>query len=276
MWLLLVCVGQFVPEHLLAPAEVELAVQGGVAQSSSTLPPVGKAQAEDYREIDAGVAARVGITTFLTATLSVPLIENDTYRSGLLSNTRFGDPTLGVLIGGKLGPLEVAPFGEIMFPSSGAITLYTSDTPLGLPDRGVVVATGGIAANLGVVLAFRPHFAGGTVETSARGYFRVRSAGASDGGGFDARVRLIFHDRWIVGALLEGQWAFGGDDIPFISPSRIGDGASWFDVGLLLGVRVLPWLDVHAVGEAPLWAQDSGLFAQFALQLWFHFARPAP
>src|SRR5262249_50851958 len=162
-----------------------------------------------YREISFGAQARVGILSFLTATLDLPLVQNSNLRNGLLATTRFGDPTLGVFMGGPLGPLQLAPFGELTFPTSGAVTLYTSDTPRGLPDRGVVGATGGVAANLGLLLAYRPEWQGLALETSARGYFRVRSNGASNGAGFDARGRLVLRQRLIVGALVAGLFAFG-------------------------------------------------------------------
>jgi hypothetical protein len=276
LFLATACLAQFVPEHLLQQTETELSLRGRFAQSSVTVPPSGAGLREDYREIGLDIDARLGLFRFLTVTIGVPAVQHVDLRNGLLATTRVGDPMVGVYAGGALhlndhAQVQLFPFAELSFPSTQQQILFLSNTIAPQLDHGVVVDTGGIDLLAGAVAAYRAEWARLAFESSLRGYYRVRGAGASDGMGFDARARLVLHHFWLVGAQVAGLFAIGGSDPAFISPSRVGDAASWVDLGLLFGVRPLPWLDTQVVFAAPLYARGSGELLQGTLQVLFHW-----
>jgi hypothetical protein len=263
------------PERLLDQGELTLDAGAAGLFSQTTKTPTGALLAEHYDEVTLRLRGGVGITRFLRAEVVLPLLDVQQSTSDDLASVRFGEPTVGLAAGGRIrtaaeGELHLGPLAELTFPVSHAVVLRPRSMTLLPSDRGIVVSTGGISAVLGALIAWRWQSAadaGLELSVSGRGFYRVRSANASDGAGFDLRLQALLFGRCIVGAGTSMLYAFGGLEQATISPSRASDSASWLDASVLLGYRLGRGLDAVVAFSAPVWvgAAAYGLSAQVLL-----------
>ncbi len=250
------------PERMLDQTELTIDVGLAGASSATTKTPVGKLERDHYETVTTRIRAEVGITRYLKTGLVLPVVDYQrsyTYKLGI---TRFGDPMIMLAGGGALpGPLQdmqVAAFAELYFPTAAQIVLSPVDPTLRLSARGIVATTGGVAAYLGAFIGYRVQRDRLGLETSARGYFRARSADASNGAGFDLRAQVRVFSHLLVGVRVDGLFSFGGLDTAFISASRLASSASFVDVSVLAGWRFFRGLDLMASFTAPAFVQGTG------------------
>lgn len=276
---------QLTPERLLSPAEFVLNVSGAGAWSNTTLPPSGGPISEAYSESHLGLNMRAGVARFLSIELNVPLLTHYDLQNGRLGTMRVGDPTLGALLGHRFrsaaphgGAIDLAALGELQTPSDGNISLRVrdlGDSPLqNNLNRGAVITTGGVTARIGAMFSGSIRLAFARVAASARGYYRIRSNGASDAIGFDVRLKTLWAEHIILGGMVSGSFAMNGSNRAFISASREGDGASFADAGLLIGLRTTEWLDLYAAFLAPIHSASAGTYVQAHLGLEFRYQAP--
>lgn len=253
------------PERVLAPAEVVLDLGFGNSYSGSTRAPTGgPSLADPFATHGLRLRGTVGVLRYLGATLVLPLVEHSNWSATGLGVTRFGDPQVGLIAGGKLGEhgaaqhWTLAVTGDIGFATSNKNVLYPVSGDLQRSARGATITTGAASLTPGGYIGYARELPRLSFIASARGFYRARFGDASHGAGFDLRLQLVTFEHLLLGLRVDGLFALYGGDRALISPSRLSDGASYIDVTLSAGTRIKQGIDVSVAVSAPVYSASTG------------------